>query len=175
MSQHGWWGEDGVVQGSVLPRALFSPASHPPIAAILMSNWDSGGGPPSQDPFQGSLMAQQSRMSKLQGQLEACISTVQQLPSMQTYISVTQDIAELQRDLDITNRTILGMAARCEKLEAKDARCEALEAKCEALQARCATLEASSWVADNTHFQELVGVVTDLAGVVFAIAGDRPV
>ena len=112
-----------------------------------MARWDSGGGAPSVNPHEGQLMMMQSRISKMEGQLQSAIGIVQSLPAQREY-------RQLQQDIAMGKEHIGALCARVAALEKGMKECQEREAEANA------RLEASA-----ASFAELVAVVQEMASV----------
>ena len=64
------------------------------------------------NPFEGQLMAQQSHISKLEGDLQAALAMIQSLPSR-------KEVQDLQEANGIMKAHIGGLTDRCTSLEDK--------------------------------------------------------
>ena len=77
-------------------------------------DWDSGGSAPSANPFEGQLMAHQSQINLLKGELRQAVALIQNIPSWFDFRSV-------QQDLSIGKAQMKGMCSRIEALEKANA------------------------------------------------------
>ena len=130
---------------------------------IIMASYDSGGGAPAANPFQGQLMAHQSQLNLMKFQLQQAVAMIQNMPSVVEFNKVMQD-------LDFGKRHVQGLSARCEALEKgmaeAQARADQASARCEALEKGMAEAQARADEA-AAQFAELLTVVEELHKVVY--------